>query len=32
VFKHRDYEEITIEKDLVPGPQTIRVPMVPRSP
>jgi eukaryotic-like serine/threonine-protein kinase len=31
VLKHRDYEELTIEKDLLPGPQTIRVAMVPRE-
>jgi serine/threonine-protein kinase len=31
VLKHVDYEEITIEEDLLPGPQTIRVPMVPRE-
>jgi hypothetical protein len=32
VLKHKDYEETTIEEDLRPGPQTIRVTMVPRSP
>jgi hypothetical protein len=32
VLKHKDYEEMTIEEDLLPGPQTIRVTMVPRSP
>ncbi len=32
VLKHVDYEEVTIEKDLVPGPQTLRVTMVPRAP
>ena len=30
VLKHRDYEPVTLEEDLVPGPQTIRVAMVPR--
>ena len=32
VLKHKDYEELTLEKDLLPGPQTIRVTMVPRNP
>jgi hypothetical protein len=32
VFKHVDYEEVVIEEDLLPGPQTIRVAMVPRNP
>jgi tRNA A-37 threonylcarbamoyl transferase component Bud32 len=32
VLKHIDYEPITIDEDLVPGPQTIRVAMVPRVP
>ncbi len=31
VFKHRDYEPVTINEDLLPGPQTIRVAMVPRD-
>ncbi len=32
VFKHVDYEELSLVTDLMPGPQTIRVPMVPREP
>jgi len=32
VLKHVDYEETILEKDLLPGPQTIRVAMVPRNP
>ncbi|MCX4244549.1 serine/threonine-protein kinase [Paraliomyxa miuraensis] len=32
VLKHKDFEPIAIEEDLVPGPQTLRVSMVPRKP
>jgi hypothetical protein len=32
VLKHIDYEPVTIDEELVPGPQTIRVAMVPRVP